>query len=597
MTLDERCLSHPCEPDDVALKSFFLGPRSENGAWFEELIIESLESWFRWRRSLFPEDGRAISASDQESAAFIARRQRFEEELRGLLERFEEEVPKYSPRYIAHMFSETSLPAMVGHIVTLLHNPNNISGESSRVGLQIETEAVAALGAMVGFAEGRGHFTSGGTVANFEAVHRARRRVDLWLAMGAAARSTLGSSEEAAAGLFEAAHMGWERYDGLLRRLEAHPGDLEAWTTLGGNLFERAAQLGEVFGQAYRGPVALIPENKHYSWKKAMTLFGLGQEAFWGVRLDAGGHLCVEHLRQRIEEARRQGRPILMVVSVAGTTELGDFDPVDDVQDLLDDYARTQGIHIWHHVDAAYGGFFCSLLRGARGASALGDDARRALEAIWRVESVTLDPHKLGYVPYASGAFLTRSLRDYALLGIDAPYLELQAADPGPQTLEGSRSAAGAVATWLTARSIGLDAEGYGRILERTIRCRQRFEALLENVHPDVRVCPTGESNILTFCIARPGEALSGTNERTRRIYQAFSPEQDGEFYVSKTSLRFGGYGALLEQFTSSWQAQRDTDELLLIRLCLMNPFIDSRETAVQFPEAFAASLGRVLEG
>ncbi|MFU8804597.1 MAG: decarboxylase, partial [Bradymonadaceae bacterium] len=273
-----------CDPRDIALKSFFLGPQSENAAWFETLIARVFQHWFRWRRSVFPDDGCAITAADQLTPEFEVRRQRFAGELDDLLARFEAEVPKFSPRYFAHMFSELSLPAMVGHIVTLLHNPNNVSGESSRVGIQLEQEAVGFLSEMIGFEEGTGHFTSGGTVANFEALYRARVRLDKWLSLGAVLRD-----RGASLSLFEAAHLGWEHFD---RRMEDHglaAGDLVGLSMLHGNPFEVAADYSATFGHPYRGPVVLVPQNKHYSWPKGVKMMGLGEEAFWPISLCPNG--------------------------------------------------------------------------------------------------------------------------------------------------------------------------------------------------------------------------------------------------------------------------------------------------------------------
>ncbi|HAJ03440.1 MAG TPA: hypothetical protein DCL55_09410, partial [Brevundimonas sp.] len=95
------------------------------------------------------------------------------------------ETPTFSPRYIAHMKADLSLPGLLGWFAAMLHNPNNSSRDASRVGSVIETEAIAALAGMLGYdpAQAQGHFTSGGTVANFEAVWRARYRLDHWLAL------------------------------------------------------------------------------------------------------------------------------------------------------------------------------------------------------------------------------------------------------------------------------------------------------------------------------------------------------------------------------------------------------------------------------
>lgn len=577
-----------CDPDDVALKSFFLGPQSENADWFEEVLRGVITSYVSWRRRKYPSDGAAISEADQRVPEFRRRRAELVTEVHRLMQRFEEEVPKFSPRYIGHMFSETSMPAMIGHVITLLHNPNNVSGESSRVGVRIEEEAIEALAEMLGFDAGqaRGHFTSGGTVANFEAMIRARRRMERWLAAGAAAKE----SESSGLGLFEAAHMGWSRYDELRLKLDD---DVDRFEPLASNPFEAAHRLASVFDVAYRGPVILVPAHKHYSWVKGAELLGLGKEAFWPVDLDERGGLCVDHLRQRIDEARADQRPVMMVVSVAGTTELGAFDPVDEVQNLLDDLRRRQNLHVYHHVDAAYGGFFAADVCGSNPGCALEGQVCRALAAIHRANSVTLDPHKLGYVPYSSGAFISARSREYFANSVDAPYIDFEAGtDRGPQTLEGSRSAAGAVATWLTARTIGLDADGYGRILQRTVEARTRIEEELLNSEAPVRIAPA-TSNILTFCVADDEEALSTVNARTEKLYEAFSPRQKSPFFVSRTTLRFAEYGAMLNPFVEDWEGDVDTDELKLLRLCVMNPFIDSRETDVDFPAAFARAVQR----
>jgi hypothetical protein len=198
-----------CHPDEVALKSFFLGPQAENSDWLSAQMSEILERWFHWRRGLFPGDGNAISVRDRNLREFHAKRAELSKCLGHLMAAFEAEVPKFSPRYIGHMFSEIALPALFGHIIALLHNPNNISGESAPVGVKIEDEAIRALLTMLRMppSQGMGHFTSGGTVANFEALVRARARTALWLA------KTSASPGVPKCGLFEAAHLGWDEFE------------------------------------------------------------------------------------------------------------------------------------------------------------------------------------------------------------------------------------------------------------------------------------------------------------------------------------------------------------------------------------------------
>lgn len=584
-----------CDSEEVALKSFFLGPQSENSVWLRSQVSMLFEAWFDWRRSLFPEDGSAISKDDQQNPKFIERKQKVEKLLREVSVRFESEMPKFSPRYIGHMLSEVSLPALLGHVITLLHNPNNISGEASRVGVKFEDEAIRFLSEMIGFPEttSTGHFTSGGTIANFEALLRARYRMYRWLATASAAREQRIFKKS----IFESSHIGWTKFDELSKAVPAN--DVLAWNSIGSNPFDVAKRMNDLYGHEFRGPVALVPRNSHYSWQKGISLLGLGDEALWPIDLDHYGHLSLESLKQQIAKARKEERPILLVTSVVGTTELGAIDPVHKVQDYLDELATKEGIHIWHHVDAAYGGFFCSMLNQSADhpESSLSIESECALLSVSRSNSVTLDPHKLGYVPYASGAFLTRSQREYVMPPFDSPYLEMDySKDRGPQTLEGSRSAAGAVATWLTAKSIGLDPQGYGRILARTIGNRKLLEETLQASTPLIRVVPGADTNVLCFSVAKQGEPISKSNERTLAVYSTFSPKTDAGFYVSKTALKWTHQRSFLDHLVSDWNANIDADQLILVRLCLMNPFFNSKETKFRYAQEFAARVKALVE-
>jgi len=240
-----------CHSTEIALKGLFLGPQAENRDWVAEQIAVLLESWFDWRRNYFPQDGCAISTEDMRSVSYFERREITEKVLKDLTTRFEAEIPKFSPRYIGHMFSEISLPALFGHILTLLHNPNNISGESSKVGVFIENEAIQDLLGMGGFATGAGHFTSGGTVANYEAMYRARARCWAWLSSGFAA----GERSAFASGL-----RGWEQHDSLPQKLRE---TAKQFHPLEGNPLLAAQQISLQTGRNFLGPVVLVPEHKH----------------------------------------------------------------------------------------------------------------------------------------------------------------------------------------------------------------------------------------------------------------------------------------------------------------------------------------------
>lgn len=584
--MSKRTLNH-----SPVWKSFFLGPAAENALWVRKLGTTLFRYWFQWRRDVFSEDPPVITEKDFNDPLFHQRKDTIREHLLELMERFQKEVPGFSPRYIGHMVSEISIPALLGHMLSLLHNPNNITDEVSRIGIQIEREAIEDLMTMLDFdvKQGRGHFCSGGTVANIEGLVRGRARMARWMAAGLYQKRNGGVSGST---LFDDAHQGWEQYDQAYQKigddgirthhfLHSNPAQVQRW-------------IEESYNIEYQGPVVLAPQSKHYSWPKGIVLMGLGAEAFWPIELDRFGHLSVEDLKKKIARARKEHRPIVAVVSVAGTTEMGDFDPIHHVQAYLRKLRNEEEIYIWHHVDAAYGGFFKTLPR--HNASPANDHLFDALDSISQTNSVTIDPHKLGYVPYSSGVFLCAREREYYITPFDAPYLRFNYENNQlPLTLEGSRAAGGAIATWLSSRCIGLNEEGYGSILEKSILQRKKLEKLLSSAHKSIQIAPHCETNILCFCIAKPKQKISESNAMTEAFYKQFY-EGDPPFSVSKTSLRWSSYHEFLNNYTSQWDAEIDTEKLSMIRLTLMNPFFDDTSLNSFYPNLFVKEVVRFIE-
>lgn len=575
-------MSKNCPPHEAALKSFFLGPQSENADWVRHEMLSVLDHWFQWRQDLFTEDGKPISRDDQKSPEFQNRRAKTHEVLQNLCRRFEEEIPQFSPRYIGHMYSEISLPALFGHFVALLHNPNNISTEAARVGAVIENEAIADLATMVGFSgpQATGHFTSGGTVANIEALWRARYRLDHFLALGC----YLNLQGHQKLSYTEAALMGWSAYEEYLQKYSVEENSLKKYSAVAQGPWAVAGLYEKAFGSYYQGPVILVPNSKHYSWLKGVSLLGFGDTAFWPVALDRQGVMDPQALQKQIQKAVQEDRPILMVVSVAGTTELGQCDPIEQVQDQLDQLKEKKKLDIWHHIDAAYGGYFCSLLKDGK-SDILGPALSQSFAAISRADSITLDPHKLGYVPYACGAFLVPDHKRYRVSAFDAKYIQSpnESIDRWMKTLEGSRSAAGPTATWMTAKTIGMNDQGYGQILARTILARNKIKQSVEAQCPHLKVLDTQGMNLISMVCHQGAKTLSQMNIQTEQLIAQIN--DSGEFLVSKTYLKSPDYQLLIEDSCRQWDVKIDEAGLLLLRMTLMNPFFLNKESKTQFAE------------
>jgi glutamate/tyrosine decarboxylase-like PLP-dependent enzyme len=128
----------------------------------------------------------------------------------------------------------------------------------------------------------------------------------------------------------------------------------------------------------------------------------------------------IDVLRETIDKFISEKTPILGVVTVAGTTEEGAVDEVHEIVKLRDEYEKA-GISFYIHVDAAYGGYMRSVFLDEADRFMDFDDLKERLhdggilhkEIDWpprdvydayksmaEVDSITLDPHKMGYVPY-----------------------------------------------------------------------------------------------------------------------------------------------------------------------------------------------------
>ncbi|MCB9027003.1 MAG: hypothetical protein H6625_11835 [Bdellovibrionaceae bacterium] len=565
-----------CDPNEVAVKSLFLGPAAENADWLEGTLKEIFFKWFEWRRRININDSPIISSEDQLLPQFMEKQSHTREVIRDLLNRFEAEIPKFSPRYIGHMFSEVSMPALLGHFITLLHNPNNISPEASKVGTEIESEAVNYLKKLVGFNNGCGHFTSGGTVANFEFLFRARERWAIWLATALAT----GSKD-----VMLSSHMGWAQYDKI--KSGAANTDVAKFYLLD-RYREAYDNIKSATGLTISDPVLLVPCSKHYSWPKAMHYLGLGESNIRYLELDSWGRATTKSLKEQIELAIQKKEPILGVVGVAGTTELGTVDPINEFIEVLDNYKKNKGYNIWLHIDGAYGGFFRSLIENTSDHGFISEHSRASLRAIEEADSVTLDPHKLGYVPYASGAFVCRNERNYFIRSFTGPYIVSEEKNVGNYTLEGSRSAAGAVATYTSIKSFN-SIQGYAKILKRTLASKNDFQKNLQNSKVNFYIPGGLDTNILCFIPMGRSRNLSEINQQTLRLY--YRIHEAGKYWISKTTLSKKGFHKLIADFCNSNQIESDTDDLVLLRLTLMNPFIISKESTVDHVASFCKIL------
>ncbi len=196
--------------------------------------------------------------------------------------------------------------------------------------------------------------------------------------------------------------------------------------------------------------VAYTSVAAHGCIAQAMDLSGLGIEALHVIPTNGFGQIDIDALNLAIVQDRIAGLTPFIVVGTAGTVDTG---AIDDLA-MLASIARRE--KIWFHVDGAIGAL-----------AIMAPDIAPRLAGIQQADSIALDFHKWGQVPYDAGFILVRDgtlHRD--TFASPAAYLRRETrglaagaqwpCDFGPDLSRGFR----ALKTWFTLKVYGTDALG-----------------------------------------------------------------------------------------------------------------------------------------
>jgi glutamate/tyrosine decarboxylase-like PLP-dependent enzyme len=332
-------------------------------------------------------------------------------------------------------------------------------------------------------------------------------------------------------------------------------------------------------------------------------------------------------LWEQVSALARRRNPILALVSVCGTTEKSAVDRLDQVLQVRSRTEPELGATFHIHSDACYGGYAAAVTRRADGtrrtaaevrqsveADWPSDDWVRAVEALGEADSVTVDPHKLGYVPYAAGAILVREGRTRHLVATDPPYLspaEGSAPDGeqflGRYILEGSKPGPAAAAVWLSHKVIPLDERGCGYLIERTVAGALMFHAALATADLSpfgVVTLPVPDINIVCYVLCHPSlTTLRAVNDFNERVYTRMSlARNDGrpEYIITRTRLRSPAYDGAIDPILAAmavgsvreWKAS-GAEGLVVLRSTIMDPFLAAPSPAPDHASGFLGALRR----
>ncbi|MET4783702.1 tyrosine decarboxylase [Glaciihabitans sp. UYNi722] len=608
---------------DLDYRALFIGDQAENGAIFKELLGQLVDEHLGWRQNYMPGDRAGITIHDETTPEYGAAQVRMREVMADLSRRLRSgSVPWNSAgRYWGHMNAETLMPAILAYTYAMLWNPNNVALESSMATSKMEAEVGDDFAKLFGFDGGWGHLSADGSIANLEGLWYARSLKSIPLALAATLPETVAGKSE-----WELLNMSVEEILDSLKDLTPDQYDqVKAASSRSGRNLNRLGKW-------------IVPETKHYSWVKALDIIGVGLDQMIAIPVSENYRMDIDALTSTVEELARTQTPILGLVTVVGTTEEGAVDEVDKII-ALRERMRKSGLYFYIHCDAAYGGYGRSLffdtdgrfvdyneladLHQSHGLFSEGvtvpEDVYNGYKAISQVESVTIDPHKMGYVPYAAGGIAIRLKEMRNVISYFAPYVfEKGATAPdmlGAFTLEGSRAGATAASVWAAHRCLPLDVSGYGRLIASGIDTAHRFRDFLAELtftvgDRVVRAYPlhNPDFNMVDWVFkADDMTSLTEVNALNEKVYDLSSylagHEYNNIFITSHTTFSAGDYGNSPVKFIKTlgfdeaeWESVKS---VTLLRASILDPYLNSTElfnyytTAIK--AAFSARLTEVM--
>lgn len=424
-----------------------------------------------------------------------------------------------SPSFIGHMTSALPYFLMPLSKIMIALNQNLVKIETSKAFTPLERQVLGMLHSLIykesddfyqrwmhSANHSLGAFCSGGTIANITA---------LWIARNSLLKPQGDFKGVAREGLFRAIrHYGYE------------------------------------------GLAILVSERGHYSLKKSADVLGIGRDFLVPVATDDENKIDLAALRKECERLKSQNIAIMAIVGVAGTTETGSVDPLNELADIAQEYQTH------FHVDAAWGG-----------ATLLSNKYRTLLAGIERADSVTIDAHKQLYVPMGAGMVIFKNPSSVAAIEHHAEYiLRKGSKDLGSHTLEGSRPG---MAMLLYSSLNIISRQGYQMLIDNSIDRAKQFADIIRQ-DPDFELITEPELCLLTYryvprevqrVLESADEALrseihSKLNALTKFIQKR--QREEGKSFVSRTRLTPKKYnGRVTTVFRTVLANPLTTEEIL----------------------------------
>jgi len=229
----------------------------------------------------------------------------------------------------------------------------------------------------------------------------------------------------------------------------------------------------------------VVPKHAHFSFNKVANMMNLKLKV---VDTSNTHTLEVGKLKNVLSDKTAA------VVAVAGSTELGAIDPIQEIAELCDEE------QLFLHVDAAFGGFVIPFLKD------LGYDLPDFDFVVRGVSTVSLDAHKMGCSAIPLGIVVARDKEWFEEMSIDAPYVSRRR----QSSLLGTRSGGPVAAAYAVISHLGR--EGYQKIARRCMETTYYTEQRLREIGLTTVIEPV--LNVLGVRVNNLNEVVRGLLEK-----------------------------------------------------------------------------------
>lgn len=239
-------------------------------------------------------------------------------------------------------------------------------------------------------------------------------------------------------------------------------------------------------------PEVILPESAHFSLSKICRMLNLKPVY---AALDSAFRVKVSAVEKSVT------LNTVAIIGTAGTAELGAIDPIDGLAEI----ASKNNLYL--HVDAAFGGLIIPFL----------PNPPKFDFNLTTVQSITVDPHKMGMAAIPAGGIIFRNNQAVDYLKTETPYLT----DHYQHTFVGTRTGASVASAWAVFNHIGI--EGYQKIVRDCMRNTAILSKGLTNAGFKLVTKPT--LNIVAF--SSQNTKTTAENLRKKGWFVSYIPRYD----------------------------------------------------------------------